>query len=196
MLSIGASLMAIAIDSVKLVDRPVIPIVEYRRKTNRLFRKRLVYDATIERAADSLVSACNTQAINNESAMIGLMMLNNGYLYSDDNYYLSTGRNDHIIYDFTMVRSRARYKQTASSLHAHGFLIECLYCKQHLPSHLSHYHKTWIWSGSDLSALKRAIAMYKAFAKPKKPACIYYRKPELITKRVEDYQNVYSGYID
>lgn len=203
--------MAIKIDLSKSIDRPKIPIAERRKKTNRLFRKplsvsayrdksrdRLVYDPTIERTTNSIVIANNDAAINQESARLALLSLNHGYLFQDREESRETqARNDLVNYDWSSVgQSTVKRKRGSNNLRAFDFLIECQYCKRNLPYHLSEYHKVWIWSCEPGTALKRAIKMYKAYAKPQKSACIYFIKPELIADRVEAFKQVFEGYID
>ena len=166
---------------------------QYDRHTTS---SRLVYDPSVKNDSYAVTLSCEANAINAESYRLALVNLNYGYLYQDDSLDVLLGRNDLVSYSWDMSATTIRHKRNASSLRAYDFLIECMWCKSHLPYHLSHNHIAWIWSGSFGSALKRAIAMYKAFALPRKSACVYSRKPELLAKRIADYGSVYSGYID
>lgn len=93
-------------------------------------------------------------------------------------------------------KAKGTRKHIASSRYAQSFMIECQYCKVHLPYHLSPFHVIWIWSSNSSSAMKTAITMYNAMAKPVKSACIYAIKPELLAKRIHDYDEVFVEYID
>lgn len=193
-------------DRVVSTDRPKISrartisrfkrLLEHRIHNRYLANDKLRYDPTIKHDSYAVTAICETNWINVNSYKLALVSLNYGYLYQDDSADTLLNRNDFVSYSWDMSATTIRHKRGASSLRAYSFSIECMWCKAHLPYHLSHNHIAWIWSGSFSSALKRAIAMYKAFALPRKSACVYSLKPALLAKRIADYESVYSEYID